>query len=375
MISFEPTSDQIMIRDLAKKFAESELREQARPSDESSTTPQGLLDVSWQLGLVNGALPEAYGGGGFDRSPTTSALVLEELGYGCVSLGAAVMTPSLFALPVLDFGTEAQKERLLPLFCGEHHHAASLALQESHFSFDPATMKTTAQRNADSWSIRGEKRMVPMGDRASHFLVVARVGDAGLGNLAAFIIARDTPGLTIGPEAEKTLGFQSLTRTTLRFDGVNLPIDAQLGLDPSGGAPSRFDGARLINSLRIGGAALAVGVCRAVTEFAIDYAKQRVAFGSPIAQKQTIAFMLAEMYSEVETMRWLVWKAASQLEQEVDATRAATLADSYVSRKAMRIADNGVQILGGHGYIRDYPMEMWFRNTRALTVLEATAAA
>jgi alkylation response protein AidB-like acyl-CoA dehydrogenase len=375
MISFEPTDDQAMIRELVREFATSELRRHARASDEASSTPQELLDASWQLGLVNGMLPEAYGGGGLDRSSITSALVIEELGYGCASLGTAIMTPALFALPMLDFGTDAQKEHYLPLFAGELYYAASLALQEPHFSFDPAAMKTTAERNGAGWTIQGEKRGVPMGDRASQFLVIARAGEPGLRNLAAFIVARETPGLTIEPEVEKNLGFQSLTQTTLTLEGVELPPEACLGAEPGASGSSGFDGARLINCLRVGGAALAVGVCRAVTELAIDYAKERVAFGSPIAQKQAIAFMLAEMYSEVDTMRWMVWKAASQLEQGLDATRAATLADDYVSRKAMRIADNGVQVLGGHGYIRDYPMEMWFRNTRALTVIEGPVAA
>ena len=129
-----------------------------------------------------------------------------------------------------------------------------------------------------------------------------------------------------------------------------------------------------MNSIRLGSAALALGVSRAVTEFAIGYAKERTAFGEPIGKKQAIAFKLADMYTEVETMRWMVWKAASQLEQDSDATRSTTLARDYVNRKAMKIADEGIQILGGHGFIRDFPVEMWFRNTRALTLGEGPVA-
>jgi alkylation response protein AidB-like acyl-CoA dehydrogenase len=124
----------------------------------------------------------------------------------------------------------------------------------------------------------------------------------------------------------------------------------------------------------MGGAALAVGLARAITDFAIPYAKERMAFGEPIAKKQAIAFMLADMHTEVESMRWMVWKAASQLENGLDATRSATLARDYVRRQGMRIADDGLQVFGGHGYIRDYPVEMWFRNMRALTVMEGPVA-
>lgn len=369
MIDFQPTEDQEMIRDTVKKFAVEVIRDKARECDEQSAVSEEILAQSWELGLVNGPIPEVYGGGGMDRSPTTSALLLEELGYGCVSLGTAIMAPTLFVQPIIDFGTEEQKKKYLPLFTQAQYHAGSLALQEPQFNFDPANLKTKADKKGDIWLLNGSKRLIPMGDRASHFIIVTRGAEAGLANLQAFIVPRDAKGLELSKDEDKTMGFESVPFVSLRLNSVEVKAADRLG------GENGIDGNRLINCIRVGGGALAVGVSRAVTELSISYAKERVAFGSPIAQKQAIAFMIADMYSEVETMRWMVWKAASQLEQGTDATRSATLAQNYINRKAMTIADNGIQVFGGHGYIRDFPIEMWYRNTRAITLVEGPVAA
>ncbi len=369
MISFGPTEEQELVRDTLREFATSEFREAARACDEAGEVPNELLDKAWELGLVSGAIPTEYGGDGTARSPVTNAIILEELGYGCVAFAVAALTPGLFVQPLIDFGTEEQKQEYLPLFTTSKYHAASLALHEPSFAFDVTNLKTVAEVKGDGYELSGRKRLVPMGDRASHFLVVARGGSReGLDDLEAFIVPRDAAGLRIGPELEKTMGLRSLPLAQLELDRVAVSEAARLG-----GADG-IDGRRLVNSCRLGSAALALGLSRAVMEFAIPYAKQRVAFGKPIAKKQTIAFMLAEMEIELNSMRWLVWKAASQLEQGLDATRATTLAQTYVNRETMKIADNGVQIFGGHGYIRDYPVEMWYRNARTLTVLDGLYA-
>ena len=369
MISFGPTEEQELIRDTVREFTAGELRDAARRCDEASSIPSELLDKTWELGLATAAIPEEYGGAGMARSPVTNALVAEELAVGCASLAAAALAPSLFVQPLVDFGTEEQKATYLPLFATASYTAASLALHEPSFDFDPTSLRTIAEPKGDGFRLSGSKRLVPMGDRASHFLVIARAGaEEGLAGLDAFIVARDTPGLRIAEEADKTLGLKALPLATLTLDGVELPAEARLG------AEAGIDGRRLLNSLRLGSQAIALGISRAMLETCVPYAKERVAFGQPIAQKQTIAFMLAEMRIEVNSMRWLIWKAASQLEQGTDATRATTLARTYVTREAMKIADNGLQIFGGHGFIREYPVEMWYRNARSVTVLEGLAA-
>jgi alkylation response protein AidB-like acyl-CoA dehydrogenase len=369
MIDFGLTEEQELIRDTMREFASSEMREISRECDEASSVPDDLLEKIWELGLVNSAIPEEFGGDGTDRSPVTNAIVIEELGHGCVSLASAAMAAGLFIQPLLDFGTPEQKREYLPLFTTSEPHVASLALHEPNFSFDPTNVRTVAEVKGDGYELSGEKRLVPMGDRASHFLVVANAGTRqGLDDLEAFIIPRDATGLTIAGDPELTMGFRALPFVKLQLDRVAVDKNARLG------GEAGIDGHRLINMCRLGSTALAVGLSRAVMEMCVPYAKDRVAFGKPIAQKQAIAFMLAEMQIEVSSMRWLCWKAASLLEHGLDATKATTLAQTYANRETPKIADNGVQVFGGHGYIRDYPLEMWYRNARTVTVLQGLAA-
>ena len=368
MISFGPTEEQELVRDTVHEFAQSEMRERARPCDEKRELPEEFLQKSWELGLVAGAIPEAFGGGGTGRSPVTNALVLEELAWGDVPLAAAALTPGLYAQPLLDFGTDAQKQQFLPLFAGSRFHAATLALLEPTFSFEVSSLRTVAEPKGSGFSLSGKKRLVPLAADASHLLVVARGARDGVAGLEAFIVPRDAKGLSIAPEPERTLGFQCLPRYGVTLERVEVPAEARLGGERG------IDGSRLLAMLRTATAALGLGLARGVYELALPYAKERVAFGQPIAQKQAIAFMLAEMQIEVSSLRHLVWKAASLLEHGLDASRAATLALAYATREVMKIADNGLQIFGGHGYIREYPVEMWYRNARALTVNESVAA-
>lgn len=370
MITFELTKEQDLVLKSAKEFAAGELRDIARDCDEDDIIPKKMLDKAWEIGLANADVPEEYDGIGMDRSAITNVLVCEELGYGCVTLATAIMAPSAFIHPIIDFGTDDQKKKYLPLYAGEKFEPASMALQEPQFTFDPTDLKTRAEKKGDEWVINGVKRLVPFGSTAHHFLVIARTGEeTGLANIDAFIVARDADGLSISEENEKTMGLKALPSSKLTFDNCVVPDADRLGGDKG------IDGRHLINSVRIGNSALCVGLSRAVMDFSIPYAQDRIAFGEPIGKKQIIAFYLADMHIETESMRWLVWKAASQLEQGVDATKATTIAQHYVNKHAMKIADDGVQIFGGHGYIRDFPLEMWLRNARTLTVIEGAVAA
>jgi alkylation response protein AidB-like acyl-CoA dehydrogenase len=223
--------------------------------------------------------------------------------------------------------------------------------------------RTRAERNGNGWVLSGTKCFVPLGDRASHFLVVAAAGDA----LDAFIVPRDASGLAIS-DIEKNLGLKALPTATLELDGVHVPAADRLGEQAGCDVP------RLLNQSRVAVAAILTGLARAVLDYCVPYAKERVAFGEAIARKQSIAFRLAEMQMEVESIRWMVWKAASQLEGGVDATRSAHQARTYAAEKAIWVADNGIQVLGGHGFIREHPVELWYRNARTLGVLEGLAS-
>ncbi|MBW2312758.1 MAG: acyl-CoA dehydrogenase family protein [Deltaproteobacteria bacterium] len=366
MISFGPNEEQEIVRDAMREFAEQALRTVGRECDESASVPDDLLQQVWELGLTATQIPEEYGGGGEDRSPITNILVLEELAYGDASLAAAAVTPSLFANAVLDYGTEEQKAQYLPLFTGEKFHAASLAMVEPGALFDVLNLRTKAEPKGDGFVLSGQKSFVPLGDRAQHFLVLAHnTAQDGFEGIEAFIVPRDTKGLTIS-EPEKNLGLKGLPTVGLTLDRVEVAAAERLG------GEAGIDARRLVAASRTAIGAVLVGMSRAVLEYAIPYAKDREAFGEAIAKKQAIAFMLSDMRIEVDSMRWLVWKAASELEHGLDATRSAHLARVYCAREGMRIADNGVQVLGGHGFIREHPVEMWYRNARTLGVLEGS---
>lgn len=367
MITFELSEEQQLICDMLNGFARDEMAPRAREVDDAEEIPQDILDAGWELGLVASAIPESYGGAGGERSPVTSALILEALGQGCASMATAIMAPSSFVQPIVDFGTEAQKQEYLPLFTGDYH-AATMALQEPHFAFDVIDMRTRAEQKGGTWVITGAKRLVPLGATASHFLVIARTGsDKGLANIDAFIVPREVKGLTTTDESG-TQGLKPVAMSSLKFDNVEVPAKDRLG------GEAGIDGRRLINTVRVGGAALAVGIARAATDLAIPYARERVAFGEPIGKKQSIAFMLADMHSDCEAMRWMLWKAASALENNEDATKATVLAKDYINRLALPVTDNALQVFGGHGFISELPLEMWFRNTRTLTLLEGPVA-
>jgi len=363
VISFGLTEEQEVVRDAMRDFAAQAIRPLARECDESATASTELLDQIWELGLTTTQVPEAFGGGGEARSPVTNAIVLEELAHADASLAMAALAPSLLVNALVDYGTEEQKAAYLPQLCGERYQVGSLALIEPGPFFEATQLRAKAEPKQDGYVISGKKSLVPMADRASHFLVVARNN----GGLDAFIVPRDAAGLTIG-EAEKNLGLRALHTATLDLARVEVAAEARLGGEQG------CDVLRLIDDSRTALAATMLGLSRAVLEYCVPYAKDREAFDEPIARKQAIAFMLADMHIEVEATRWLVWKAASQLEAGLDAHRSARLAHTYAAEKSLWIADNGIQVLGGHGFIREHPVEMWFRNARTLGVLEGSVA-
>jgi alkylation response protein AidB-like acyl-CoA dehydrogenase len=363
VISFGMSEDQQLVQDAMREFAADAIRPIARECDETGEIPADFLQTVWTLGLTNTQIPEAYGGAGEERSLVTNAILLEELAFGDASLAIAALAPSLFANAILDQGSEDQKKKYLPLFCGESFATGSLAVSEPGALSDASAPRTIAETKGDSFILSGRKTMVVFGDRASHFLVTAQLGD----DLAAFIVPRDAAGLRI-TEPEKTMGLRGLTTTGLEIERVEVKADALLG-----GAEGA-DVQHLLNVSRVGLSAVMLGLSRAVLEYCVPYTKDRVAFDEPISKKQSIAFRLSEMHIEQHATRMLVWRAASLLEHGEDATQAVWQARSYAAEKSMWIADNGVQILGGHGFIREHPVEMWFRDARTLGVLDGMVA-
>ncbi len=354
MYSFEPSEEQKMLVDSVGRFAANDLRPASREADESGEPPRPLLRKGWELGLLQASIPEAYGGFG-DRSAVTGALAAETLAHGDLAAAFALGVPGLFALPILLTGSEAQKQQYLPEISGGDWRPYTAALVEYDYDFDPNALRTTATLRGEQYVLNGEKAFVPFAAEAPAFVIYASVNGPSQG----FIVPAGAPGLTISTEREKLMGLRALPLYRVTLKDVAVPAENRLG------GPSGHDFEVVLASMRIAQAAAAVGVAKAAFEYSRDYAKEREAFGVKIAQKQAIAFMLAEMATELEGSRLLTWDAA----WELDAGKPEACNDAYLAAvgamdMAMMVTDRAVQILGGHGYIREHPVELWMRNAR-----------
>ncbi|HEY6418546.1 MAG TPA: acyl-CoA dehydrogenase [Candidatus Binataceae bacterium] len=355
MISFELSEEQKLAQSMVNELAGDKLRPAARGADEREAMPSSILDEIWATGIVQ-SLADSDGAG---RSATLNALLLEELAVADASFAIAAAAPIGFLSAIAAQGSPAQKKNLLPRFAGDKYRCASVAIMEPDFAFDVSAIRTAATRTRDGYRLSGIKGLVPLAAQCSHFLVVAQCD----GTAAAFIVERNARGVTVG-EKKPNIGLRALEMATVSFKDVELSSSARLG--ESAGC----DVQRIVDSARTALSAIMTGTSRAVMEFVMPYTKGRVVHGDALAKKQTIAFRLADMRIETDAMRWMTWKAASMLEKGGDATRQAQLAYTYAGEQAMWIADEGVQMLGGHGYLRDNPVEMWYRDTRTVSVLE-----
>ncbi len=367
MISFQPTEDQQLIKDTVADFAKEQIRPLAHDADEKGDIPSTVLQAGWDLGLVLSAIPENLGGAGDTRSAVTGALIAEELAWGDLSIALNLLAPRLLAYPLVEMGTAEQKQRLLKPFTGAQFHAGTAAVMEPSMEFDLSDLKTTARRDNGGYVLNGSKCYVPLGSESQHVLVYAQTGDAtGYAGVGGFLVEQGTPGFKV-VEREKNMGIKALPTHEIVLENCKVPAANRLGGDQG------CNFSKLMNEARIGLAAMAVGVARASFEYARDYAKERKAFGAFIAQKQAIAFMLAEMALEIDAARLLTWEAAWMLDRGEDATRECYLAKNYAANMALKVTDNAVQVLGGHGYIREHPVEMWLRNGRGFGIFEGLA--
>jgi alkylation response protein AidB-like acyl-CoA dehydrogenase len=297
MVSFQPSEDQQLILDMVAAFAREQIRPRAHDADETGGVPGDIVQQGWELGLVQSAIPEAYGGAGDSRSAVTGALIAEELAWGDLSMAMHLLAPRLLLYPVLEMGTEEQKQRILTPYTGAQFRAATAAVMEPRYDFDLSALTATARRENGAYVVDGAKCYVPLGDDAEHLLVYART-DArdGYESVGGFLVEKGAAGVQI-VEREKNMGIKALATHEITFDNCRVPVANRLGGDAG------CDFAKLMNYSRVGLAAMAVGVARAAFEYARDYAKDRKAFGVAIGQKQAIAFMLAEMAVEIDATR------------------------------------------------------------------------
>ncbi len=361
MYSFEPTEEQKIIIEAAKKLAFKEFRSRLRETDEKGEPAPEWTQAGWELGLLPASIPEECGGFG-EHSALTWVLAAEELAWGDLSATLALMAPNLVALPILLCGTTEQKQKLLPLYCAETYVSGSAALMEPRFDFDPGSLKTTATRKNGDYILSGIKCNVPFAAESEWLLAYASLE----GKSQGFLLPKGTPGLVIG-EREQNMGMRAFPLYALELQECRISASQRLG------GEAGCDFPLLLNSSRVALSAMGVGVARGAYEFALEYAKNREAFGEPIAQRQSIAFTLADMITDIEAARLMVWEAAWLLDQHRDATREAYLAMNFTSDMALMVTDRAVQILGGYGYIRDYPVELWLRNARGIGIIEGIA--
>ncbi|OQX64885.1 MAG: acyl-CoA dehydrogenase [Anaerolinea sp. 4484_236] len=359
MYSFEPNEEQQMLIDAVSRYAENDLRAAAEEAEEHAKFPDGLIEKGWEMGVLQASIPEEYGGFG-DYSSVTGALAAEELAYGDLPAALAVMTPNLFVLPILLAGSEEQKEKFIPPVIEMEWKAYTAAMIEKSFNFDPNDMKTTAVADGDDFVLNGVKTYVPYAAEAEAMIVYANVDGVTQG----FIVPADAEGLTVSEEQNKLMSMHALPQYDVKLDGVRVPAENRL----------EGDFKAVLAASHVGLAALAIGVAKASLDYAKNYAKERDVFGVKVAQKQAIAFMMAEMAVEIESVRMLTWEAAWKLDNDKeDAYKSAYLAATGAIDMVMMVTDRGVQILGGHGYIRDHPVERWMRNGRGFATFTGLA--
>lgn len=364
-MDFELNAEQMAVQKMTREFVEKEVIPVAAHYDEIEETPVDLVRKMVRQGFASITWPEKYGGAGMDL--VTLCLVTEELGRGCAGIATGVGANSLAALPILLAGYEEQKERYLPAIAGGR--LASFCLTEPGAGSDVSAIATTALPDGSGYLIDGVKCFITNGGLADIYVVFALTNpERGIRSLTPFVVERGTPGLSAGKK-EKKMGIRASNTSEVIFEQVRVPVENRLGKEGSGfrAAMETFDLSRPM----IG--ALAVGVARAAYEAAVNYARERVQFGKPIAMQQAIQFMLADMVMEIEAARALVFKAAALAEKRERRLSAySAMAKAYASDMAMRVTTNALQILGGYGYIRDYPMEKYMRDAKILQIYEGT---
>ncbi|MES2909143.1 MAG: acyl-CoA dehydrogenase family protein [Pseudomonadota bacterium] len=348
------SDEQQMMRDTLQRFAKDVLRPAAHNADHHAKFPDGLLVQAQELGLNFYAVPEAMGGMAAEQSVVTNVLAAEDLGYGDFTLAAAILTPMSIANALTRWGTAAQQEKYLPAFAEENPPVATFAIQEATPGFNPTQLDTTAKRSGSGYVLNGEKTLVLLGQHAELFLVAAQLD----GQPAVFII-EGTEGVSF--LEDPAMGLKAGETVKLRLD--NVPAE-KLG-------EADFDYQAFLDLGALTWCALAVGTCQAVLDYTAQYANERIAFGEPISHRQSVAFMIADMAIETDAMRILVWNAASLAEAGRPFHREAYLARLLCAEKSMKIGNDGVQVVGGHGFTKEHPVERWYRDLRATAVMHS----
>ncbi|BCP11708.1 acyl-CoA dehydrogenase [Mycobacterium paraintracellulare] len=355
-----PDDEQKMIVETLDEFAEEVLRPAAHDADEAATYPQDLIAKAAELGITAINIPEDFDGIAAHRSSVTNVLVAEALAYGDMGLALPLLAPGGAASALTHWGSADQQATYLPEFAGENVPQACVAIAEPQPLFDPTRLKTTAVRTPSGYRLDGVKSLVPAAADAELFIVGAQLD----GKPALFIVESSAKGLTV--KADPSMGLRAAALGHVELSGVSVPLGARLGEDDA----SDQDYSEAIALSRLGWAALTVGTSHAVLDYVVPYVKEREAFGEPIAHRQAVAFMCANIAIELDGLRLITWRGAARAEQGLPFIREAALAKRLGADKGMQIGLDGVQLLGGHGYTKEHPVERWYRDLRAIGVAE-----
>ncbi|MCW2844741.1 MAG: acdA 8 [Nocardioides sp.] len=359
-----PTEDEQMLVDLVSEFADEVVRPAASDADEACAAPDDLLRASLEIGLPILGVPESLGGISEERSAMAGTLVAEALARGDMGLAVATLAPGSVATAIGLWGTDAQQQTYLPAFTGGPGHdtvpAAALALNEPAVLFDALAPSTIAERAGDGFVLNGVKSLVVRGAEAELFVIGASLDDQPV----LFLVEAGTDGMAV--EGDPAMGIRAASLTRLTLDNVAVPGDAVLG------ATDGTTYVECVRLARLAWCALAVGTGQAVLDYVTPYVKEREAFGEPIAHRQSVAFMVANIAIELQSMRLLTYKAAARAAAGKDFTREVALARKLCADKGMQIGLDGVQLLGGHGFVKEHPVERWYRDLRAVGVMEGS---
>ncbi|HBY95310.1 MAG: acyl-CoA dehydrogenase family protein [Ardenticatenaceae bacterium] len=365
MLSFALAEEQQALRELAREFALNEIAPVAAELDRNSRHPQALIEKAHALGLMNLTVPEAYGGG--DLGAFEDCLVAEELGTGCAGVTTTLLSNSLALTPIVLAGTPAQLEAFVAPVCAAPK-LASFCLTEPNAGSDVASIRTRYHREGDAFVINGTKHWITNGGESALYVVFA-TRDPALRHegISVFIVPADTPGLKFGKKEDK-MGQRASTTREVIFDNVHVPAANRLGQEGDGWMIAM----RTLDKSRPGVAALAVGIARAALQAALTYSQQRHQFGRPISEFQGIQFMLADMAIKIETARNQVWKSAWLVDHNQPSRYDSSIAKCYATDMAMQVTTDAVQIFGGYGYSREYPVEKYMRDAKLMQIYEGT---
>jgi len=365
MVDFTLTDEQKSMRELAHDFAQKEIRPVAWEFDKEGTWPQDIIEKAWELGLMNGHLPEEYGGPGL--SYLDGAIIEEEIAWGCSGIGTSLTCNGLASAPLALAGSEELKKEYLGRL-SEAPVLASFCLTEPDAGSDVSGMKTNAVRKGDKWVINGSKCFITNGSYANWYTVYAKTDkEAGHRGISCFIVPRDA-GVVVDKKEDK-MGQRASNTATVSFNDIEIPLNHLVGEENKGFKIAMMT----LDRTRPGVAAMATGVARAAMEFAVEYSKERVQFGVPIAMHQAIQFMIADMATKVHLSRLATWNSAVLLDQGKRNTLESSHAKRFAADSAMEVTTDAVQVYGGYGFIKEYPVEKLMRDAKILQLYEGTA--